>query len=199
MLDVHPPHESVHNWRDFILHLVTITIGLFIALSMEGLLEWHHHRELVHEAEASLHDEIKSNASGIDAVLADLHQKQANLKKDVVILNAVAATGKYPADRSMSVDFRIVNFDSVSWATAQSEPERFSYMPLRSCARLCRDLCAAGAADAKREAGRPRRRTGDWPVHQRARPGMRRLQRMRPGCSFKRSRSCRGNTSSSKP
>jgi hypothetical protein len=39
MLDVHPPHEPAHSWRDILIHLATITIGLFIALSLEGRVE----------------------------------------------------------------------------------------------------------------------------------------------------------------
>ena len=60
MLDVHPPHEAVHGWRDFFIHLATITIGLLIALGMEGCVEWMHHRHLVKEVEVSLHDEISA-------------------------------------------------------------------------------------------------------------------------------------------
>ena len=52
MLEVHPPSEPVHGWRDFFIHLATITIGLLIALSLEGCVEFWHHRSLVHEAEA---------------------------------------------------------------------------------------------------------------------------------------------------
>jgi len=40
MLDVHAPHSSIGGWREFLLHLVAITIGLVIALSLEGLVEW---------------------------------------------------------------------------------------------------------------------------------------------------------------
>ena len=32
--------------RGFLIELLTITIGILIALSLESLLEWHHHREL---------------------------------------------------------------------------------------------------------------------------------------------------------
>jgi|GEM_PF-3654432 len=28
MLDVHPPHEAAHTWRDFFIHIVTIVLGL---------------------------------------------------------------------------------------------------------------------------------------------------------------------------
>ena len=65
MLDVHVPHEKIHGLRDFFLHLFTITIGLLIALSLEGCVEWQHHRHLVREAEAALHDEIENNAKQV--------------------------------------------------------------------------------------------------------------------------------------
>ena len=68
MIEVHPPTEPVHGWRDFLVHLLTITIGLVIALSLEGCVEWRHHRHLVHEAEASLQREIESNAKGLEGV-----------------------------------------------------------------------------------------------------------------------------------
>ncbi len=128
MLDVHPPHESVHGWRDFILHLVTITIGLFIAISLEGLVEWQHHRHLAHDAEASLHAEIKSNADGMKGVLGDLHKREATLKEDVRILTFVAANGKFPEEKNMAIEFRIVTFDDVSWKTAQTTGA-LAYMP----------------------------------------------------------------------
>jgi hypothetical protein len=118
----------MQGWRDFLLHLITITIGLLIALSLEGLVEWQHHRHLVRDAEASLHAEIKSNADGMDGVLADLHQRQATLAHDVSVLNYIAANSKLPPDKHMAIDFRIVTFDDVSWKTAQST-DAFSYMP----------------------------------------------------------------------
>jgi hypothetical protein len=128
LLDVHAPHESLHSWRDFFLHLTTITIGLLIALSLEGLVEWQHHRHLVHDAEASLHDEINNNATNITGALSVLHKREDALKHDVSVLKYVAANGQYPKDKDMSVDFSIVGFDSVAWKTAQSTGA-FSYMP----------------------------------------------------------------------
>ncbi len=128
VLDVHPPHEPVHGWRDFLLHLITITIGLLIALSLEGIVEWQHHRHLAHDAETGLHAEIKSNAEGLDGVLDDLHKRQASLKKDVSILQFIAKTGQNPPDKTMKVDFRVVTFDDVSWKTAQSTGA-LSYIP----------------------------------------------------------------------
>jgi hypothetical protein len=128
LLDVHPPHESMHGWRDFFLHLTTISIGLLIALSLEGIVEWQHHRHLVHDAETSLHAEIKGNAANMDGILTDLHKRQAALKHDVYVLNYIATNGKYPEDKNMEINFQIVAFESVAWKTAQSTGA-LSYMP----------------------------------------------------------------------
>lgn len=62
MLDVHPPHHPTHTWRDFFIHIATITIGLLIAIGLEQTVEAFHHRQereqlfedLRHEAEGRI-------------------------------------------------------------------------------------------------------------------------------------------------
>ena len=128
VIDVHPPHEPIHGWRDFFIHLTTITIGLLIALSLEGCVEWQHHRHLVHEAEASLRTEIQNNAKGLQDTLADLRKQQESLKQDVVVLKYIMKNHKSPENSGMEITFHIRTFDSVSWKTAQSTGA-LSYMP----------------------------------------------------------------------
>jgi hypothetical protein len=128
VIDVHPPHEPIHGWRDFLLHILTITIGLLIALGLEGLVEWQHHRHLVHEAEAGLHAEIESNAKGLPETLATLHKNQAELKHDVEVLKYIIKNHKPPPNDNMTISFGIRTFDDVSWKTAQSTTA-LSYMP----------------------------------------------------------------------
>src|ERR1700734_2390481 len=38
-LDVHAPHQSVHSWRDFFVHIATIAVGLLIAVGLEQTIE----------------------------------------------------------------------------------------------------------------------------------------------------------------
>jgi len=128
VLDVHPPHQPLHGWRDFFIHLFTITIGLLIALSLEGCVEWRHKRHLVHEAEASLHAEIASNAKGLQGIITDLHKQQENLQRDVIVLNYFIKNHKMPENDHMEIAYRIETFDDVSWKTAQSTAA-LSYMP----------------------------------------------------------------------
>lgn len=128
MLDVHPPTEPVHSWRDFLLHLLTITIGLLIALSLEGCVEWKHHRNQVHEAEASLQIEIEANARKLQGALQEVESEQKLLAEDVVILRRIIANPKVANQDWPGINFRLPTFDRVSWETVKSTGS-LSYMP----------------------------------------------------------------------
>ena len=54
MLDVHPPHEAAHGWKDFFVHMATICLGLLIAIGLEQSVEWMHHRHELKELQESL-------------------------------------------------------------------------------------------------------------------------------------------------
>lgn len=61
MLDVHPPHEATHTWKDFFIHIATIVVGLIIAVGLEQTVEMIHHRHLRHELEANMRSEAQRN------------------------------------------------------------------------------------------------------------------------------------------
>lgn len=154
MLDVHPPNEPVHGWRDFFIHLATITIGLLIALSMEGCVEWKHHRNLVHEAEESLREEIKTNAQELAGALDDVHKEQKSLQEDVAVMTRIIADPKKTNRENMTVNFRVRSFNDVSWRTAQSTGA-LSYMTYREAQRYSDIYAQQGEiAAAERQAVR---------------------------------------------
>lgn len=128
MIDVHPPHSAVHGIRDFLIHLFTITIGLLIALGLEGCVERAHHRHLVHEAEASLRTEIQNNSSSIATALTEVHKQQDDLKHDVEVLRYIAANKRAPKGTSLTIAFHMRSLADVAWKTAQTTGA-FSYMP----------------------------------------------------------------------
>ena len=154
VIDVHPPHEPIHGWRDFLLHLLTITIGLLIALSLEGLVEWQHHRHLVHEAEASLHTEIENNARALADTITALHKNQDDLKHDVTVLKYIIKNHKAPDHNNMTLGLGIRTFDDVSWKTAQSTTA-LAYMPYAQVERYS-DIYSTQSElnDAERQAAR---------------------------------------------
>ena len=53
MIDIHPPHETTHTWKDFFLHIGTIAVGILIAISLEQtveLIHQHHQRTELRKA-----------------------------------------------------------------------------------------------------------------------------------------------------
>jgi hypothetical protein len=69
MLDVHPPHAPTHTWRDFLIHIATIVIGLLIAIGLEQSVEAIHHRHERHQLEDNLRAEAETRVPLIQANL----------------------------------------------------------------------------------------------------------------------------------
>jgi hypothetical protein len=61
VLDVHPPEQEIHTMKDFFLHLLTITVGLLIALGLENAAEAFHHRHQREQAEQTIRQELREN------------------------------------------------------------------------------------------------------------------------------------------
>jgi hypothetical protein len=78
-LDVHPLHQAPRTWRDFFLHLLTITIGLFIALTLQAGVESLHHRHLVREARENLRREIQINRNHYAENVQNLEENRRQL------------------------------------------------------------------------------------------------------------------------
>jgi hypothetical protein len=61
MLDVHAPHKSDHTWTDFLIHIATIVVGLFIAVGLEQTVELIHRSYERHQLQADLRAEAENN------------------------------------------------------------------------------------------------------------------------------------------
>ncbi len=64
MLDIHLPHPT-HTWKDFWIHLGTITVGLLIAIGLEQGVEKLHHLEQGRQLAADLQQEALVNRGRI--------------------------------------------------------------------------------------------------------------------------------------
>jgi hypothetical protein len=69
-MDVHAPHAPMHTWKDFWIHLGTITIGLLIAISLEQGVEALHRLHERHALESDLREEAQRN---MRIVIDDIH------------------------------------------------------------------------------------------------------------------------------
>jgi hypothetical protein len=78
-VDIHPPH-AIHSWKDFGIQLVTITAGVLIALSLEGVRESIHDRALVREARENIQREIADNQREVNGEIAGMQRYSNALK-----------------------------------------------------------------------------------------------------------------------
>jgi hypothetical protein len=94
MLDVHAPHEPIHTWKGFFIHIATICVGLLIAVGLEQSVEAVHRsyerkhlrESLQHESEQILTDTVQVET----AVSNEIHWLQ---QMDLVLKGAAAGSG----------------------------------------------------------------------------------------------------------
>ncbi len=129
MLDIHLPHGKLQGVKEFFFHLFTITIGLLIALSLEGLVEYEHHRYIAREAEDSLRVEIAHNAQQIGEVRQNIKNQQKQLDTNLKVLAEMRA---HPHAKRGGISFGtgFDTFDNMSWKTAQNTGA-IAYMPYK--------------------------------------------------------------------
>jgi hypothetical protein len=116
-MDVHAPHQPVHTWRDFAIHLVVVTIGLFIALSLEALVEHLHQRHLLHTAETNLHIELHDNRDYLADDEHHLDLTEAHLQHDVALLLARKSNPALPD--TLDFGWHWDGLQESAWTTAR--------------------------------------------------------------------------------
>jgi len=117
VLDVHVPEGGMHGIKDFLLHIFTITVGLFIALMLEGCVEKIHQHHLRDEAESNIRQEIRQNENELQTTLDTAVQEKKNL---VSILNFLDARsqGKPYDVTSLSLKYTFGTPSDANWHTA---------------------------------------------------------------------------------
>ena len=117
MLDVHVPHGKMIGVKDFFLHLLTIVIGLLIALGLEGWVEYEHHRHVAHQAEDGLRAEIANNAHLVGPIRQQIKDHQKELEANQKFLAEMRAHRHATGSR---ITLGSGKFDDISWKTAQN-------------------------------------------------------------------------------
>ena len=114
MLDVHPPHEAAHSWKDFFVHIATIVVGLLIAIGLEQTVEAIHHHDQRKEFQRRMDATVGANRK-LDA--RDIHQLVTMRAYLLELRSAIIArrSGKpitsepAPADRRLATEIRLAS------------------------------------------------------------------------------------------
>jgi hypothetical protein len=122
MLDIHPPHQSTHTWKDFFIHLATIVVGLLIAISLEQTVEYMHHRHQLAETREALRVERDHNRKSFADDMGEFRRQTAALINNLIVLRYLQQHPGTPQDKLPGIllwhAYRPTYSDS-AWKTAQ--------------------------------------------------------------------------------
>ena len=146
IVDVHAPHNPIHGVKDFFLHLLTISIGLLIAVGIEGCVELHREHKLVREARETMHEEIEYNSKQMDDEVKKLDQEKAAIAKNIETLTRIEENPKDKEAQNKSIDanFSNIGLRDTAWKTAQATGA-LAFMPYAEAQRY------AGVYDSQQE------------------------------------------------
>ncbi len=58
-MEIHAPDRPVHSFKDFTIHIAVVTVGILIALGLDGVREMVREHRLVRETRESFRDELE--------------------------------------------------------------------------------------------------------------------------------------------
>jgi len=119
---VHAPHHSIGGWKDFFVHLLTITVGLLIAVGIEGCVELHREHKLVNEARETMHEEIQHNSNQMKDAVAKLKTQRDAMQTNIDVLTRIQENPKDKEAQKTSINatYSIVGLRDTAWRTAQT-------------------------------------------------------------------------------
>lgn len=127
-MEVHAPHEPIHSWRDFFIHIATITIGLLIAIALEQTVEWIHHRHIVHVARENIRHEMQTNRREASIDLRSVQADADNMQQNIVKGRALRLD-RHALDHShVNSELSWSSFDEAAWDSARNSGA-LTFMP----------------------------------------------------------------------
>ncbi len=116
-MDIHPPH-AIRSWKDFFVQLVTITAGILIALSLEGVRESMHNRSIASEARENIRRELADNKREVDNELAHASDRNPQFDTALKFANDLLATKKTNV-KQFGLNLGFASLSDASWQTAE--------------------------------------------------------------------------------
>jgi hypothetical protein len=148
MLEVHAPHETIHTWKDFLIHIATIVVGLLIAIGLEQTVEHFRNRYLLAETQESLRAEREHNIKQLALNTTEVRWETAEYQNNLLVFEYLQQHPGTPQEKLpgvLSWDHTGTQYSFAAWeAATQSGMTRL--MPLVEAAqeaRLYRDLTLA--------------------------------------------------------
>jgi hypothetical protein len=134
-VEVHAPEKPILTVKEAVVHLGIVTAGILIALSLEGLVEYVHHRTVVREAREIMKSEIEANQQDLNLTMDRIVLQKDGLVKGISIFSAMAK-GEKPKIEGLRwmLNYRTAELHSAAHSTAELTGA-FAYMDYREVSR----------------------------------------------------------------
>ena len=117
-MEVHPPEHPIHTWRDFLIHIATIVVGLLIAIGLEQSVEALHRRHLLHQAEAKLNEEAQENGKVLTGDFVEIGKLRAQMLANMALIHSVQTHTAGAYEGQLGWDWN--GLSENAWETARS-------------------------------------------------------------------------------
>ena len=119
-MDIHAPEGPTNSFKDFAIHIVIVTIGILIALGLEGIRETIYEHRIVRDARENFHAELEANRSNLDKELENDARTLAQLNQIVVDLPELHRNPTQFAARVSEIKPSGYFFSSSRWESSLS-------------------------------------------------------------------------------
>jgi hypothetical protein len=119
-MDIHGPEGPTNSFKDFAVHIVIVTIGILIALGLEGIRETIYIHRIVRDARENFRVELIGNRRNLDSELKNDSKTLAQLNQIIADLPQLRKDSAKLRERVATIYPSGYFFSSSRWESALS-------------------------------------------------------------------------------
>ena len=119
-MEIHAPHGPVDSLKEFSIHILIVTIGILIALGLEGIRETIHEHHQITEIRDLAHRELRANKDKIPQQREAFARSKASINQLISALPQLQGDPRRISATIDAIDPAFYFFTSSSWETALS-------------------------------------------------------------------------------
>ena len=116
-MEIHAPDKPIHSKKEFLFHMLTVVLGILIALALDGIVTWAHHRVLVREARENIATELRNNKETIQKALPEIQDKQKQVQHIMATIDELEKNPKFEV-KELHYNFESYDLYFTAWKTA---------------------------------------------------------------------------------
>jgi hypothetical protein len=122
-MEVHPPDHPIMTWKQFLVHMSTICLGLLIALGLEHVAELVHQHEQIKQAREALDLERRKNIVLLQQASIESRREQVIYSGNLAALEYIKAHPNAPLNQLPAAIQWVAwpyHLSSTAWHTLRS-------------------------------------------------------------------------------